>query len=101
MIKVLLLAACFSFLQRSYGQEEVKVYPTHWWVGMKNPRLQLMIHGVNLAQNGFSIIYPGVRLEKVNKVENQNYVFLDLIFSAAAKPGVMKIIMKQGNKSQV
>ena len=67
------------------------IYPTHWWAGMKNPKLQLMIRGANIAENTFSIRYPGVQLVKVHKVENRNYVFLDLLISAAAKPGTINI----------
>jgi glycosidase len=58
---------------------------------MKNPKLQLMIHADNVANNTFSISYPGVSLVKVNKVENKNYVFLDLVISSTAKAGKIKI----------
>lgn len=71
-------------------------YPTHWWVGMKNQKLQLMIHGLNVGENNFSISYPGVQLAKTHKVENKNYVFLDLNITAAAKPGKLHIRMKNG-----
>ena len=67
------------------------VYPTHWWVGMKNRNLQLMLHGDNVAANSFTIANPGVRLLKVHKAENKNYVFLDLMILPAAKPGMVKI----------
>jgi neopullulanase len=70
------------------------VYPTNWWVGMKNPKLQLMVRGANIAENTFTINYPGVKLVKVNKVENRNYVFLDLIIAPATKPGTVKIALK-------
>lgn len=75
------------------------VYPTHWWAGMKNPKLQLMLHGANVSENTFSIRYPGVQLVKVHKVENRNYVFLDLLISAAAKPGTIRIGMRNENGS--
>lgn len=66
-------------------------YPMHWWVGMKHNQLQLMIHGDNLAANTFTINYPGVKLVKTNKVENKNYVFLDLLIAPTAKPGKVNI----------
>jgi neopullulanase len=75
------------------------IYPTNWWVGMKNPNLQLMLHGEKIAEKSFSINYPGVKLVKTNKVENPNYVFLDLIVSAAAKPGQVKITWKDKAKT--
>ena len=33
----------------SLAQQSTDVYPTHWWAGMKNPNLQLMIHSKNIA----------------------------------------------------
>lgn len=70
---------------------EIKSYPTNWWVGMKNPKLQLMVHATDIGNaTGFSTNYPGIKIEKVNKVENKNYVFLDLVISSG-KPGIVII----------
>ncbi|MEJ0101186.1 MAG: alpha-amylase family glycosyl hydrolase [Bacteroidota bacterium] len=69
-------------------------YPSHWWTGMKNTALQLIIHADNIAGDVITVSYPGVKLLKVNKAENKNYVFLDLIISPTAKPGKIKIHFK-------
>jgi glycosidase len=68
-------------------------YPGNWWVGMKWNKVQVMVHGNAIGQwsNSISINYPGVKLEKINKVETENYVFLDLSIAANAKPGTIKI----------
>lgn len=58
---------------------------------MKNPKLQLMIHGKDIGNDAVTLSYPGVKLEKVNKAENKNYLFLDLLISSAAKAGNLKI----------
>jgi glycosidase len=59
---------------------------------MKNPRLQLMLYGESIGDaSAFELNYPGVRLDKINKVENKNYVFLDLTISPNAKPGLIEI----------
>jgi glycosidase len=76
---------------------DIKAYPTHWWAGMKNPALQIMLHGKNIGASTFSLSYPGVKLQKVFKAENPNYVFLDLTISAAARPGIIKIVMTSSN----
>lgn len=92
MKRLILLAAVFYSLAAIASTYKVEgIYPTHWWVGMKNPNLQLMVRGANVRTVKFSISYPGVRLVKVTKSENNNYAFLDLVISAAAKPGKMKI----------
>ncbi|GAC1381297.1 MAG: glycoside hydrolase family 13 protein [Ginsengibacter sp.] len=58
---------------------------------MKNPALQLMIHGKSVSQNKLSITYPGVTVREVHKVENPNYIFVDLDISKSAKRGVITI----------
>lgn len=79
---------------KSWSIDMFGVYPTNWWVGMKNPKVQVMLHGQNIGQfTKFNITYPGVKIEKISKAENKNYVFLDLNIAPTTKPGVFKIIM--------
>ncbi len=104
MKKRLLLVSYFLFLifYFSFAQSNVEVYPTNWWVGMKWNKVQLMVHEKNIASNSeIRLVYPGVQLTKVEKVENPNYIFLDLLISSSAKPGKMKIEIHQQNKSRV
>jgi neopullulanase len=96
MRKTLVIAILF-LIRFSLFAGEYKidgVYPSHWWVGMKNPNLQLMIRGANVQENSFSVNYPGLRLVKVHKPKNRNYVFLDLVLSPSARPGTVTIRMK-------
>ena len=81
--------AAFNAIADEYRIDAV--YPGHWWVGMKNPRVQLVVRGANVQENRFTLNYPGVQLVKVTKPENRNYVFIDLLISAAAKPGTARI----------
>ncbi len=68
-----------------------KFYPTHWFTGMKEPTLQLMIHRERVANEKLTLVpYPGVRLLKQHKVENPNYLFIDLSIDKYAKPGKIK-----------
>jgi glycosidase len=96
MKKVMLILPLVIFHLIVFAQ--VDVYPSHWWVGMKNSKLQLMIHSPNIAREStVTIKYPGVFIEKVNKVESANYLFVDLKISPAAKPGSFKLqIQNQG-----
>ena len=74
----------------------VNCYPTNWWTGMKWNKVQIMIHGNDIGNgDAYTINYPGVKLEKVNKVENKNYVFLDINITPAARPGMVKIKVKE------
>ena len=86
----------------SYGASETldRVEPAFWWAGMKNPKLQLIVHGNAISDREVQLSYPGVALKKVHKVENPNYLFLDLEISAAAKAGKFNIsFLKNGTKA--
>jgi glycosidase len=79
-----------------------RIEPANWWVGMKNNKLQLIVHGNQIANRNVSINYPGVTLLKSNKVENPNYLFLDLEISPATQPGIFPIrFEKKGAKAIV
>lgn len=101
-MKRILCIALFFQLPGLYAQQAgYTCYPGHWWTGMKWNKVQVMIHGDAIANaaGGFSINYPGVKLEKTNKVENANYVFFDLNISSSAKPGTVKIKVNKANSS--
>ena len=68
-----------------------RINPTNWYVGMKNPKLQLLVYGKNIKDFEVKINYQGVTLEKINKVENPNYLFLDLNIAPETKAGQMDI----------
>ncbi len=76
-----------------------RVNPTNWWVGMKNPTVQLMVYGPNAGTLTYSLNYPGVKLAKTHTVENPNYAFLDLVISPTAKAGTLKLTGKRGNQT--
>ena len=76
-----------------------RVNPTNWWVGMKNPGVQVLIHGPGAGTLAYSINYPGVKLVKSNTVENPNYAFLDLTIAPTAKPGRVQIIGRKGSQT--
>lgn len=73
------------------AQENVKCYPTNWWAGMKWNEVQLMLH----ADSGFlfpeklnlAINYPGIKVKKINRVENKRYLFVDVSIAPNTKPG--------------
>ncbi|MES1216617.1 MAG: glycoside hydrolase family 13 protein [Bacteroidota bacterium] len=90
------LPAVFSIQSFASGYDKPDFYPSHWFTGMKNTSLQLIIHADNIAGDAITVSYPGVKLVRINKVENKNYVFVDLMIGATAKPGKIKIHFKGG-----
>ncbi|RYE34951.1 MAG: alpha-amylase, partial [Sphingobacteriaceae bacterium] len=76
-----------------------RVEPAFWWAGMKNQQVQLMLHGTAIGSSAFSIQYPGVKMLKLHRVENANYVFIDVQVTPAARPGTVAIVMQKDGKS--
>ncbi|MFZ1370108.1 MAG: glycoside hydrolase family 13 protein [Ferruginibacter sp.] len=99
MKKYLVVLFVFIFSGPAFAQTAAfNCYPTHWWTGMKWNRVQVMLHGKNVADNfpmikmgpGGIKLATGVKLIKINRVENPNYIFIDLGIDATAKPGMIK-----------
>ncbi|MEJ5996045.1 glycoside hydrolase family 13 protein [Pedobacter sp. Du54] len=98
MKKIILLLLCLSNINL-FAQKLERIEPMFWFTGMKQPKLQLLVHGEKIASTVVRLVYPGVKLVKVNKVENPNYLFLDLEISAGTKAGKFPIeFIKDGKK---
>ncbi|MCK4664086.1 MAG: glycoside hydrolase family 13 protein [Bacteroidales bacterium] len=98
---VLLFITLLSTNSFASGFNIKKVEPMFWWTGMKNPNLQLLIYGENIGTAEVSINYDGVSLKKVNKVDNQNYLFIDILISDKTKPGKFQILFSKENKEKL
>ncbi|MDQ2180007.1 glycoside hydrolase family 13 protein [Marinifilum sp. D714] len=75
--------------------------PAFWWVGMKSPKLQLLVHGENISDLKPELNYDGVSIEKVSRVSNPNYLFVDLLIDKGTKAGEFDILFKKGKKTAV
>lgn len=100
--KTLLFAAIFTIAGSiaAFCQSNVKVYPTHWWVGMKNPKLQLLVYAPNVARGitGVTTNAPGVEVVGHRVFENPNYLAIDLLIHGRATAG--KVLLEfEGNPS--
>src|SRR3954466_7931654 len=94
MRKSLFLIACCLVMTMGLSAQIPsldRVEPMFWWVGMSNPNVQLIVHGDHIASRTVTINYPGVKLVAVHKVENPNYLFLDLRVSSGTRPGTFPI----------
>lgn len=86
-----------SFAQKPDIQ---RINPTNWWVGMKNPNLQILVYGKNIGTAKVSLKpYNGVKLKKTQTVENPNYIFVDLDISKIAKAGNLQLVFSNGSES--
>ncbi len=76
-----------------FAQQGLNVYPTHWWVGMKNPKLQLMIHArTDIAVDKLVVQSSSkdVKVTRVTRADNRHYIFVDLDIAVNAKPQTVK-----------
>jgi neopullulanase len=95
MKKIFLAFCLIAFFCTAIAQKQIEVYPTNWWTGMKMNKVQLMVHGDKIADNFPMIkmgpkgikLATGINLLGINRVENPNYIFLDIVIDATAKPG--------------
>ena len=68
-----------------------RIEPTDWFVGMKNPQLQLMVYGKDIRQVGsVTTDYPGVAVDSVVRLDSPNYLLVYLNVKDA-QPGTMTL----------
>ena len=103
------LAIIFVFYGLGIQAQDVEIYPTNWWVGMQDPKVQLMIRYNNIGNLATKFkestnldLADGIILKKVHTVENPNYLFLDLEIKADAKPGIKTFTLnEEGLKKKI
>lgn len=65
---------------------------------MVNPELQLMLYGEGISLLTPEISYEGVRIKQVAKLENPNYLVIDLDLSKNVLPGSFDLVLRKGKK---
>lgn len=67
-----------------------RVEPTDWYVGMKDPTLQLMIYGKDVRNADVKVDYPGVKIDSLVRLDSPNYLLVYLNLEGA-KAGTMNL----------
>lgn len=96
---ILLIVFLFSWGggQNARAMEIKKVAPSFWWAGMKNPELQILLYGEDLALSDVSVSGEGIYLKEVVRQDNPNYLLLYLDLSET-KAQTFQILLKNGKK---
>lgn len=96
---ILLIVFLFSWGggQTARAMEIKKVAPSFWWAGMKNPELQILLYGEDLALSDVSVSGEGIYLKETVRQDNPNYLLLYLDLSEA-KAQTFQILLKHGKK---
>ena len=75
-----------------------RIEPTDWYVGMKNPSVQLMVYGKGIREvTSVTTDYPGVVVDSVVRLDSPNYLLVYLNIGGA-QPGTMTLLFKEKNK---
>ena len=91
--KLLLLTALVApMLTMSAAKVKInRIEPTDWFVGMKNPTVQLMVYGAGVRDvQSVTTDYPGVAIDSVVRLASPNYLLLYLNLNGA-QPGTMTL----------
>lgn len=84
---------------QTFSQSISRIEPANWWTGMKWNKITLLIYGSKINDLTPTIVYEGVSIDKVEKVENPNYLFVTLNINSEAKSGILKLNFKKGSKT--
>ncbi|MBR1425957.1 MAG: cyclomaltodextrinase N-terminal domain-containing protein, partial [Paludibacteraceae bacterium] len=93
--KILLLIALVAMTTTMSAKKNVidRIEPTDWFVGMKNPTVQLMVYGQGIRDAGVTIDYPGVTIDSLVRLDSPNYLLVYLNLKDA-QPGTMTLQFK-------
>ena len=67
-----------------------RIEPTDWFVGMKNPQVQLMVYGKDIRTADVTTDYPGVRIDSLVRLDSPNYLLVYMNVKDA-QPGTMNL----------
>ena len=68
-----------------------RIEPTDWYVGLKNPQVQLMVYGKGIRDvENVSTDYPGVRIDSLVRLDSPNYLLIYMNIKEA-QPGTMTL----------
>lgn len=76
-----------------------RIDPTNWFVGMKNPSLQLMVYGEGIASADVTTDYAGVKVDSIVRLDSPNYLLVYLNLDGA-QPGEMTLNFKNDKQTK-
>lgn len=88
--KLLTIAMLTTAMAMNAALKIDRIDPTDWYVGMKNPSLQLMVYGKDVSKAEVKTDYPGVRIDSIVRLDSPNYLLVYLNLSGA-QPGEMTL----------
>ncbi|TRX02485.1 alpha-amlyase [Flavobacterium gawalongense] len=65
------------FMSLTLNAQIDRIEPPFWYAGMKNPELQILFYGKDIAQYQVSVS-NGIKITNVKRTENPNYIFVTI-----------------------
>lgn len=96
---VVLLTLLLSFMTMKAAVKIDRIEPTNWYVGLKNPSLQLMVYGKDIKNADVTTDYPGVKIDSLVRLDSPNYLLVYLNLDGA-QPGEMKLNFTVGKQKK-
>ncbi|BFO67160.1 glycoside hydrolase family 13 protein [Chryseobacterium sp. KCF3-3] len=97
-MKTIYAAFALSIASCAFSQKNLeRVEPAFWWKGMKNPELQILVYGKEVANNEITLS-DGIQIKDIRKVDNPNYVFITVNTNEINVPK-FAINLKKGKKN--
>lgn len=90
---ITLLLIFFALLSVSAKVKITRIDPTDWYVGMKDPTLQLMVYGEGIRDAEVSTDYPHARIDSLVRLDSPNYLLVYMNLEGA-QPGEMRLQFK-------
>ncbi|MEM9052911.1 MAG: alpha-amylase family glycosyl hydrolase [Bacteroidota bacterium] len=91
-----LFSSDFSKISFDERSSNVVVEPPHWWVGMPDEKLEIVLHGENIGLNEFELSNKavGVSHTKSTTLPNPNYLILELSIDNKAEAQMLELKSK-------
>ncbi|MCH2213973.1 MAG: alpha-amylase family glycosyl hydrolase [Flavobacteriales bacterium] len=86
-----LYSSNFSNISSDKRSSNVVVEPPHWWVGLPDQNLEIILHGENIGLNEFELSKKavGVSITKTTILPNPNYIILHITIEKSANAQIL------------
>ncbi len=96
--RIAVVAAFLVLATPAFSSDVQRVEPPFWWQGFEHQELQLLVYGDGIGDMDVSVRKRGVAVDRVERVESPNYLFVYLRISDRAKPGEFTIVLERDDE---
>ncbi|MDJ0708858.1 MAG: glycoside hydrolase family 13 protein [Woeseiaceae bacterium] len=98
-VGLMMLSACSSDDTVPAAREGIeRVEPPFWWTGFEHRELQLLVRAGGIADYTPSVSAKGISVSRVERGDNENYLFVYLDIGPSATPGYFDVVFEKGGE---